>query len=141
MRRWFSGGKGHIISAFVQQTCSLKTFKTRGRDNQVSVLPWTPAGPAGVKPTATPRVELVLAPCTTPAARGQRTRCSPAGPAASPAAACCSASPCQQDRTLERLSPFTPASQGQKKDRKSAATKAAAGWLRPLSGSDVSRRL
>lgn len=41
MRRWFSGGKGgkgHVISAFVQQRCSLKTFKTRGRDNQVSVL-------------------------------------------------------------------------------------------------------
>lgn len=39
-------------------------------------------------------------PCTTPAARGRRTRCSPGGPAASLAAACCSVSPCQQDGTL-----------------------------------------
>lgn len=50
MRRWFSGGdrgKGHIISAFVQQTSSFKTFKTRGRDDQVPVPGcWAPSGPA-----------------------------------------------------------------------------------------------
>lgn len=39
-------------------------------------------------------------PCTTPAARGRRTQYSPGGPAASLAAACCSVSPWQRDRTL-----------------------------------------
>lgn len=37
MRRWFSGGKGHLSSAFVRLICSLKTFTTRGRDTQVCV--------------------------------------------------------------------------------------------------------
>lgn len=119
-------------------------------------LTWTPSGPASggqqgdsdnSKPNtswkqpstrrATPAVQPVLVPCTTPAARGQRTRCSPAGPAASLAAACCSVSPCQRDRTLGSLRdssddrpiarpPFTPAGRGQKKDSKSATTRATA---------------
>lgn len=46
----------------------------------------------------------VSAPCTTPAARGPRTRCSPGGLAASPAAACCSVSPCQRDGRRAPLS-------------------------------------
>lgn len=37
-----NGGKGHVISAFIQQTCSLKTFKTRGRDGKVGVLQLVP---------------------------------------------------------------------------------------------------
>ena len=38
----------------------------------------------------------VCVPCTTPGAHDQRTRCSPGGPAASLAAACCSVSPWQR---------------------------------------------
>lgn len=91
-----------------------------------------PSPPAGQSPASLP--------CTTPAARGRRTRCSPAGPAASPAAACCSASPCRRDRTHGCLGdssddrpiarpPFTPASQGEReKGRKSAPATTTGGW-------------